>query len=696
MSVNCDIINQIFKFNICNSNDVFDCEIFILDKIVNECDNIGYMVECYKKIRHYGMLESTQEKKEIVTYYYTIIQKYFYLLFNGKLNNEHKLICRNWISKNKFDFWDVVATQDNICELYYDYASRKTYDVDLDTKLYNIRKLCLNPHFVEIFNKLYETGSNEERYGPFSWISHQTITYHNFDIVYDTMKTMYREHPVMFIDRINYIAYMNKSYSYYSPSFIQHNSTSSFRFIYMMTKLLLKLSCECIKLDSNIYNDGCLQNNRGECTELDYDSNDPIEKKLICLTLKFLYMCYNVTEYIENMNGINVLDMNTSLNIMVHDIKYSILVNKFIPLIIMSNIYIGQELLAVVTHNLNNRLLDNNLNIRDDYIIIRFIIDIVKGDIIQNPHSRYDAVSTLANIIDQVNLNEKLDNAVSDIMLNILRGLAIYIYQVDIADICDDDMYRKHFIDIASIIKKMDSKYTIKNCDFIYDVHRMIYKLFSVSIGFMEQIMEIEYENDRENLLYSVTEITKTVAILSNILDIHNIPRELILSILNVIDLLFKIYQKYGNIDDTLVETIQYVIPIFIKNKVYCGELSKTFRDKVEDIFSDHHDKNNILYMLNDKIPENTVLDNDTNVPDEFLDPLLAIRIIDPIMIPNVNLIFDKASIMSQLYHAEINPYTREELTIKQMEEYNATKNIKKKLKKYKKIYNRWVQKNGM
>ncbi len=62
-------------------------------------------------------------------------------------------------------------------------------------------------------------------------------------------------------------------------------------------------------------------------------------------------------------------------------------------------------------------------------------------------------------------------------------------------------------------------------------------------------------------------------------------------------------------------------------------------------------------------------------------------------MIPNVELIFDKASIMSQIYHEKINPYTREFLDETILDEHNKNPDVINKINLFNKKYYEWKNK---
>jgi hypothetical protein len=100
----------------------------------------------------------------------------------------------------------------------------------------------------------------------------------------------------------------------------------------------------------------------------------------------------------------------------------------------------------------------------------------------------------------------------------------------------------------------------------------------------------------------------------------------------------------------------------------------KIIGDDIKPIIKEYFDKHQSINL--DELPE------------ELLDPLLFTPITDPIMIPNVDLIFDKASIMMQIHSEKINPYTREYMDEEIIIEHNKKENINEKINEFKKKYN--------
>jgi U-box domain len=96
--------------------------------------------------------------------------------------------------------------------------------------------------------------------------------------------------------------------------------------------------------------------------------------------------------------------------------------------------------------------------------------------------------------------------------------------------------------------------------------------------------------------------------------------------------------------------------------------------------------------MIEEKI-NNDFTEEEIEYPDEFLDALICKPITCPVMIPNVNdQIFEKSSIVTQIYNQGINPYTREPLTVEILEKYNSEKEIKNQLDSFINKKNKWLK----
>ena len=91
----------------------------------------------------------------------------------------------------------------------------------------------------------------------------------------------------------------------------------------------------------------------------------------------------------------------------------------------------------------------------------------------------------------------------------------------------------------------------------------------------------------------------------------------------------------------------------------------------------------------------NSYVHNEINdYPDEFLDPITCSAIENPVMIPNNNNFFDKTTILMQLRHEKINPYTKEPLTEEILNEHNKKQEIQILLNDFLDKKKEWILKN--
>ncbi len=99
------------------------------------------------------------------------------------------------------------------------------------------------------------------------------------------------------------------------------------------------------------------------------------------------------------------------------------------------------------------------------------------------------------------------------------------------------------------------------------------------------------------------------------------------------------------------------------------------------------------------KVAKEAVNKSELVIPDEFLDPLTFKLIQDPILLPSMvtvsdDLFLDRVTISLQLTSKEENPFTREKLTMKQIDEFNKRPEVECKLKKFKEKIDSWKKEN--
>lgn len=681
MSAKQNIISKIFDCNI-PKND-FDCELFLLEKLMDNCNDVGYMFDYMKKISE--CLNNNEEHYYFqLEKYSNIVKKYINHIFCGKFMTEHTQVCMNWISNHKFDNWDLLITDTNINHVHHMVYNKKIQSVNIDVVLHNIKKIYSNVWAPELLRSPYYNGYDCEQDSVFSWIVDNNITYDKFYCVYDTINELYKKSEKCFLQKLGLILNLNKSYSYYDISMIEHSKLSSFKFMYMLSKILLKLSIE--NLDSNM----SILDEKNKYDDINYYEKSSIEDMLAYLTLKYLYVCYNVMFYMQIKGETDSDDarkfLDLDLQTLTFDSEYFDMVGMFLSLIINKKIYLESELFFIICENLNIVLEDPYFDISDSNVdtYIKYMINIIGGTS-SNPYMRQKAIFIISKILDKTKLDKYTHQ--------LIDSLLYHICKIDTLDIYNDEDEDGHVCDFTNIIKNLDYK-KIATVDDISDcsvINKTIYKLISMSIGYISEIGKSD--DDDGHYLFHASMLIESIGIIYNNLFFPlSVPRELTLAMLNLADILFKTYRKYGNIDDVLILRIQDTISIFIDVDPYRVGLTQiASRDELLDAIEGHQKEEKIKMILCATFDSKHNHRN-LDIPDKFLDPLLLIQIMDPVMIPNVDLVFDRASIISQLYNMEINPYTRELLTLKQFEQYNTIPHIIKKLEYFKIEYNNWLK----
>ena len=87
----------------------------------------------------------------------------------------------------------------------------------------------------------------------------------------------------------------------------------------------------------------------------------------------------------------------------------------------------------------------------------------------------------------------------------------------------------------------------------------------------------------------------------------------------------------------------------------------------------------NHIHELEESFKLNNELDLD-EVPDEFLDPIMGTLIDDPVMLPECETIMNRDIIYRHVLAENNNPFNRKELSIGDLEAFNALEEIKEKI----------------
>jgi len=190
------------------------------------------------------------------------------------------------------------------------------------------------------------------------------------------------------------------------------------------------------------------------------------------------------------------------------------------------------------------------------------------------------------------------------------------------------------------------------------------------------------------NISYLLHKLHMTDTFLNYIIH-NNMLTDQFIQVIDVLCHIIKITINVPNISSILnnnMYTMALNITDLLHNYLMCDN-NETFSSK---FYSNLGTKYSTVDVLKDidsnKIdliftpPDNIC--SDIDYPDEFIDPIVCSVIENPILLPNMknDIFLDKSTIMRYLFSKKENPFTKETLTIEQLEEYNNTPEIKEKL----------------
>ena len=328
---------------------------------------------------------------------------------------------------------------------------------------------------------------------------------------------------------------------------------------------------------------------------------------------------------------------------------------KFDVLSILCNIY-----------EKTNTEIKNPLKLLESIIIYHDENDMFKTEQNQTAHTYYQSsIKILERIIKT---NEIEANSMNDIFLK-------FFYRTN-----------SHTISFIEMINMTCDEVSKKVTDFNSGNFRQKYSpmilgiidSIKLSLNLVNIILQQGILNPAifrgEILLPVITLATNVLKYFTNgknvIYDVFNMNYET----LDIMRLSLKVLHKLS-INDEFKELIQETKSIILESLPF-------IKFKEDEEFIKKELKDNLEYKQGEfKLDE---------VPEEFLDPLIYTLIKEPIMIPNVSLIFDKSSIMSQIYHEKINPYTREYLDEETLEKYNKQEQVIITLKEFIEKLSKW------
>lgn len=318
---------------------------------------------------------------------------------------------------------------------------------------------------------------------------------------------------------------------------------------------------------------------------------------------------------------------------------------------------------------------------------------------IKNPHTRLNVFNTI---------KKKSGKTGFTIYPNFFDNLFKFINEIDCSKFGFTFLQQKfsHIHSITEILLQMcdvcssisekskyifpETIYRLTSCSFeIFDMFndKLYDEIISTNISNMKHYIEC-YFSVLETALYTIL-IYNTIYEKNIISTIYSeLEEKIILFIGRILD---NTKMKTGNkfALKNFKSITDNLIPIcfsFLHKKISANEdVIFEIKEQIKKSFE--------VYEFEHKSEILNIIDNykeTEDYPTEFIDPITCKFIKNPVMIPNSTEIFERTSIVSQIYNQGINPYTREKLTLEILEDHNSKNNIKDKIKIFEEKKNIW------
>ena len=94
---------------------------------------------------------------------------------------------------------------------------------------------------------------------------------------------------------------------------------------------------------------------------------------------------------------------------------------------------------------------------------------------------------------------------------------------------------------------------------------------------------------------------------------------------------------------------------------------------------------------------ENTLIEKyDSDIPVEFLDPIMSTPIINPVELPSSKTIVEKETIENHLVFSQTDPFNRADLTLDILNDHNMIESTKDTIDNFKNDFDKWKSTHRM
>lgn len=338
-----------------------------------------------------------------------------------------------------------------------------------------------------------------------------------------------------------------------------------------------------------------------------------------------------------------------------------------------------------------------------------------------NKHFRLDILTILAQNVER-------SDCPAGYQQEYLMTIVNFINTVDLFDLFGFHRNKEahlFFRNLMNSVLMLSVVYGEKNKQFV----QLMYKLNSKVIYFVDQIKTASEQIEKiiednphpytqsavkeRNYGYMHGTVTTMVVILQcinlfftlGVIEKDDVQGEVILPVITMASNLLKYFTNGRIVVHSIFGLNTETHEVMKQSLILMNHLreNENFIDTVRDCKDDILEQLKTISVdpdvkanLTDKLTKITKIDPE-EIPEKFTDPLLCVPIKRPVMIPNVaDLIFDETSILSQIRHEKINPYTREPLDEEILEEYNKRDEIKERISRFMQELSDWRKSAGL
>ena len=713
-------MDLIKTFTINEDNDDIDCLDIIIIKNFEDKRFI-YFDNILKKI-------SDEEKSN--NEFKSLFDMYFKMYVNENMEEFVQYLLKNY-ENNLWNYYiNIESDFVNILEILPKYKTKHNFITKLLKNIDNEINLCNNMNEWITQSLLFLRGIDYQDKSFMSLFDiiniHDEKELNKMIKLFNKIYTSPKIYKLNIIKLIYQILDSNINYTHINLNIPNHCSTMNFLVLIMYI---------CLNVLYNEINFDNLNNMNKERTTFQIYNDDTFDTQIYFVVNYCIYICYNALLnfkqyyqsrlqqqntlfiFFDNINTKKLENEINKINNILTDFKINNIIidyyEKIYDMIETNKIIITENMLNMVINYIDNMLYDFNMHDYNDTIYYLFE-NIINGKYTNNPHIRYNCANLLFNI----------NRTINNISENTIENYIKYFIDVDYKTWTTSEQEIKHTtLLITSLVEILNiNKYYFSSQN--ENIRTFIYKICSNSINSCSIIENILIEINKSyiinnysfnNYYKNILDIaTKTlypyimkinmIAGLINIINnnIDKIPTELINEIILMITSILKCssnihFQKINemlidNKKPTIISITFYknILTLFIKkykNNINCVEyLNQLYDSTYPDDFNLKEVLENIseIKQIIIEYKESLTEENKIDYPEEFLDPILCIKINEPIMIPEIKLIFDKTSIITHLYTSKTNPFTRSPLTEEEVIKYNETAEVIKEIENFK------------